>query len=96
MEDGEPHPSAQTPVLSYTFAEFGSFFNEWQMSITSSRLALLCVCLDSYFIPAQLIVWDWITGDILLVGLLLFFCSSLMRIVPLGPPSYRLPVCDIC
>jgi hypothetical protein len=81
LDDGESHPSAQSPGLSYTFGELGSYFNDWQMSITSSRLALLCICIDSDFFPAQLIVWDWTTGDILLVGCMFLSWSSLMQII---------------
>ena len=61
MSDGEPHPSARAKVLSYTFG------TRWVLepSITSSRLALLgSVSRES---ETQIIVWNWVTGEMLLV-----------------------------
>jgi len=65
LDDGKPHPSAQIPVLYCRFEpEFGSF-DDLELHITSSRLAFLCVLYDIK-ITAQLVVWDWKTGEILL------------------------------
>ena len=67
MSDGEPHPAAQTQVLSSTFAPaVGDLVDIFlNMSITGSRLALLR---GVYGVGiTQAVVWDWTTGQILLV-----------------------------
>ena len=63
MNDGEPHPAARTKILSYTFAPGRLYV--LKTSITSSRLALLGEVSGER--ATQLIVWDWITGEMLLV-----------------------------
>ena len=72
LRDGEPHPAAQTAVLSYTFATGdGGLPDVQDMSITDSRLAVLRSF--SYIRTGQIVVWDWTTGQILLVRRLLVF-----------------------
>jgi hypothetical protein len=80
MNDGKPHPLAQSPVLPCTF-KFEPCFEECQILITRSRLVL---CLDTPNITAHLIVWDWITGNILLVRTVTLFYPLPMQIVHLG------------
>ena len=63
MSDGEPHPAARVPVLSYTFAP-GRLY-ALQTLITGSRLALLGEVSGERV--TRLIVWNWITGEMLLV-----------------------------
>ena len=63
LSDGEPHPSARVKVLSYAFADIDFL----EASITGSRLAVLR---EGQTIPvsvAQVVVWDWMSGQILLV-----------------------------
>ena len=69
LNNGEPHPSAQTPVLSFMFREpeIDIDLDRCQMSITSSRLAFLCTPFETPIATAQLTVWDWTTGEILFV-----------------------------
>ena len=79
MFDGKPHPSAQTPVLPYvSVRELG--FDSWEISITGSRLALICMFYDGSGVTAQLVVWDWNTGEILLVHFTSLSRSPLMQI----------------
>jgi len=66
MSDGEPHPAAQTAVLSYIFAlDSEPFTKTIDISITSSRLALMRGIYSEN--RGQVAVWDWTTGQILLV-----------------------------
>ena len=68
LADGQPHPSAQIPTLSYTAEpELGDSLDWWAFSITGSRLAFFCRCSSAPEVTAQLAVWDWNTGEILLV-----------------------------
>ena len=69
MSDGEPHPAARVPVLSYTFPHDDPWVLESSITITSSRLALLREVSSERV--TQLIVWNWITGEMLLVCQLL-------------------------
>lgn len=66
MSNGEPHPNAQTQVLSYYFTSGGVFAEILDLSITDTRLAALRRVSDVH--TAQAVVWDWTTGQILLVG----------------------------
>ena len=66
MSNGEPHPGAQVKVLSYHFTSGGIFAEILDLSITDSRLAALRRVSDVH--AAQAVVWDWTTGQILLVG----------------------------
>ena len=68
MSDGDPHPSARAKVLSCALALGG--LGVLEMSITSSRLAFLGEAVSSEH-KTQLIVWNWITGEQLLVCQLL-------------------------
>jgi len=68
MSDGEPHPAAQTAVLFYNFPSGGHSFSEiLDASITSSRLAVLKGISDDDIAEGRVVVWDWTTGQILLV-----------------------------
>jgi hypothetical protein len=80
MKGGGSHPRARTPVLSCTLPELGGFPDEWKISITRSRLAFFFICSDTPTTTAQLTVWDWTTGEILLVCSKTLFRSPLMRI----------------
>ena len=66
MSDGKPHPSARAKVLPYTFRILDGD-NPWlaELSITSSRLALLGTVPGEF--GTELSVWNWITGEMLLV-----------------------------
>ena len=77
MTDGAPHPAAQIMDLSYTFVPgYEDLFGGLDMSITGSRLAVLRW--DSRIRAIQVVVWDWTTGQILLVRRSLVFDSALM------------------
>ena len=67
LDDGEPHPSARTAVLSFAFELHPSRrrTGTGNLSITSSRLAFFCS--HSGPTKTKVIVWDWTTGEILLV-----------------------------
>jgi len=66
MSDGEPHPAAQAAVLFYTFVPGGESFTETiDLSITSSRVALMRGI--SFENIGQVTIWDWTTGQILMV-----------------------------
>jgi len=68
MSDGEPHPAAQTAVLFYNFPSGGrSFADILDASITCSKLAVLKGTSDGDIAEGQVVVWDWTTGQILLV-----------------------------
>ena len=96
LNDGEPHPSAQTPVLSCTLEpEISHHSDHWQMSITSSRLVFLRTFLGALTATAQLTVWDWTTGEVLLVHPIFLSRFLPMRIVLLAPQEQELPICDI-
>ena len=83
LNDGEPHPCARVKVLSYTFASGnGVQVEAVKISITGSRLAVLKRVSD---IPmTRVVVWDWMTGQILLVRQLYVDRYTLMEIVHLG------------
>ena len=95
MSNGEPHPAAQTKVLSSTSAPavgglVGIYLN---MSITGSRLALLRA---PYGVGiATVVVWDWTTGQILLVRRLLVYSPTIMRTIRLGAQGQGLPVREV-
>ena len=95
MNDGEPHPSARAKALSSTFAP-GTDNPPWalEMSITSSRLALLGAV--SRGSATQIVVWNWVTGEMLLVRQLLLGDRTLMLAVRLGTRYWALPVCIVC
>ena len=83
MSDGEPHPAAQTKVLSSTLAPaLGDLVNILDMSITGSRLALLRGTFGVGI--TQVVVWDWTTGQTLLVRRLLVYSPTMMRTIRLG------------
>ena len=93
MDDREPRPTAKTRALSYTFApENGSPINILEMSITGCRLAVLRGASDEHI--AQVVVWDWITGQILLVYRLLIHGLTLVLIVRSGARERILPLCE--
>ena len=95
MSDGEPHPAAQTTVLSYTFATGAGCIPDVQdTSITDSRLAVLRGL--SHVHTGQIVVWDWTTGQILLVRRLLAFDSTLMRTAHQGAQRRILPLREAC
>ena len=98
MSDGEPHPAARTQVLSYTFAtRFGGDLWVLESSITSSRLALLGEEATGKFVTQrQLIIWNWITGEMLLVCQLFLGDRTLMWTVHSGNRNLDLPVCTVC
>ena len=95
LNGGEPHPAAQIETLTYTFAPRDADpSGVLEASITDSRLAFL------RGIPnisvTQVVVWDWTTGQILLVRRL-FVCShTLVLTVSLGARERVLPVCEFC
>lgn len=94
MSDGEPHPTARNKILSYTFSPGdGGTADILDKSITTSRLVILRG-LSSVDV-AQIVVWDWTTGQILLVCRLLVYSSILMRTVRLGVGQPVLPVCEV-
>ena len=80
MSDGEPHPSARVKVLSYTFA-LGEAGTCWLLepSITSSRLALLGGVPSESLV--RLVIWNWITGEMLLVCQLFVGNHTLMHVL---------------
>lgn len=83
MADGEPHPSAQTPVLPRVYLpEVKGYLNSWNVSITGSRLAF-CIqwAIGGRKLIGQLVVWDWKTGDVLWVRCMSLSRSPLMQIV---------------
>ena len=83
MSDGKSHPSARTKVLSHTFAPGNDDTPRvLKSSITSSRLALLGNLSGVYV--TQLTVWNWITGEMLLVCQLLLGNRTLMWTAHLG------------
>lgn len=88
LSDGEPHPSARVKVLSYAFAHTDFL----EASITGSRLAVLRG--DLWTLTAQVVVWDWITGQIVLVRVPHVRSHPLMQAVYLGTRGQTLPVCD--
>ena len=95
MSDGEPHPTAQTKVLSYTFAPApGDLVDIRDMSITGSRLVLLRGA--SEMGTAQAVVWDWTMGQILLVRRLFAYSPTMMRTIRLGAQGQVLPVREVC
>jgi len=65
MSDGAPHPAARRPTLSYTFAlsRFGGPETK-EMAVTSSRLVVLRA--TGRTDEAQVVVWDWRTGQVLM------------------------------
>ena len=93
LSDGEPHPSAQTADLCYTFEPESAPFDGWKISITSSRLALLLL---RFYPTEKLIVWDWTTGEILLARWVFLSYSPLTQILRLGPGEQGLQVCGVC
>ena len=82
MSDGEPHPTARIPVLSYNFAPGDPWAQGKSITIPSSRLALLREVFSE--LVTQLIVWNWITGEMLLVCQLLLGDHTLMWTIHLG------------
>lgn len=64
MSDGQPHPSAFAPVINGP--DYGGkwMVRDFQIQVTSSRLALTVPILVEYDSPGfpHLIVWDWKTG----------------------------------
>ena len=71
-----------TPVLSYNFEpEADNSLSSSGIRITSSTLTFFCVCFDTPIITAQIIAWDWITGEVLLVRCASSSSSPLMQIV---------------
>lgn len=77
LSDGEPHPAARTTVLSYTFAPERAYHDILDMSITDSRVAVLRT--STYLRKAQIVVWDWTMGQILLVRRLIVSNFTTMR-----------------
>ena len=66
FNDGEPHPRARVKVLFCTFAPGnGTYVEAVGASVASSRLAVLRKVSDVSV--TQVVVWDWVTGQILLV-----------------------------
>ena len=62
----EPHPHARVKVLSYTLApENGTHVEAVGASVTGSRLAVLRKVSD--ISATQVVVWDWVTGQILVI-----------------------------
>ena len=94
MNDGDPHPSAREKVLSCALA-LGRL-GVLEMSITNSRLAFLGEAVSREH-GTQLIVWNWITGENLLVRQLsLGDGTLLMWAVHLGTRYWVLPVYTVC
>lgn len=88
LSGGEPHPSARTADLCYDY--FPEYCNsaedcEMSLSITSSRIAFFCTLSGTPYITGKLIVWDWTTGDILVVRCVFLSRHPLMWTVFLGP-----------
>jgi len=76
LGDGGPHPAAQTAVLSYTFAPADNVpINLLDMSISGFRLAVLRGTAD---ITSYVVVWDWTTGQTLLVSRLFMYSPTVM------------------
>ena len=97
LNGGQPHPSAQTAVLSYTFEfEVDIEFDRCRMTITSSRLAFLCATFESPIPTGQLTVWDWTTGEVLFVCCVSLFHSPMTQIVHLEPRGRGLPIREVC
>ena len=95
MDDGDPHPSARAKVLFYVFAPGNNHAPRvLKSSITNFRLALLGNLSGRY--ATQLTVWNWITGEMLLVCQLLLDNRTLMWTVHLGARHWVLPVCSVC
>ena len=92
MSDGEPHPSAKNPVLIYALEqELGLSLDSKNISMTSSRLASLGVCFCNPAPAGEIIVWDWITGEVLMVRYSSLFRCPLIKIVfqHLRNPTYH-------
>ena len=95
MSDGEPHPAARTAILSYTFPTGdGGMPDVQDTSITGSRLAVFRGL--SNIRTGQIVVWDWTTGQILLVCQLLVFNPSLIRTAYQGAQGRILPLREAC
>ena len=95
MSDGEPHPAAQTKVLSYPFPPAPGDFPDDILgtSITGSRLVLLRGAFQ-VSIP-RAVVWDWTTGQVLLVRRLLEYNPTMMPTIRLGARGQVLPVREV-
>lgn len=78
LNNGSPHPSARTGVLLYTFEVSAGRHPILDMSITGSKLAIFSG--SSSAPTTELVVWDWTTGQVMLVrGVPL--CSSTFGIL---------------
>jgi hypothetical protein len=72
MTTGQPHPAAENPILSYPrTSEINTEADVYSVSITNSRLAVLIENRKTGE-GVKMVVWDWRTGNILLVSEPLF------------------------
>lgn len=82
MTDGLPHPKAKQQVINYDLSpEFVS--SEWcdELHINGSRLGVVFRPTDPEDNRFSVIVWDWTTGEVVLVRALI-----VMRWSRLTPP----------
>lgn len=69
MTDGSPHPKAQQHVIKYKMS--GTFTaSGWahELHINGSRLGVVFRPVDPEDNRFSVVVWDWTTGAIVLVG----------------------------
>ena len=66
LSEVEPHPRARVKVPSYTFAPGnGTHVEALGASVAGSRLAVLRKVSD--ISATQVVIWDWVTGQILAI-----------------------------
>ena len=95
MSEGEPHPTARIKALSHTFNPGdGTPADLLEASITSSRLAVLRGTSDT--LVAQVVVWDWTTGQVLFVRQYSYSSPTLIPMTLLGARGRSLPVREVC
>ena len=96
MSNGEPHPTARAHILSYNFAPEINGGIPWilEPSVKGSRLVLLREMSSEP--KTQIVVWNWITGEMLLVRQPLLRDHTLTRTVHLGTRCRVLPICTVC